>query len=182
MKILAISGSLRKGSFNTSLLRHAVKTAPKELSIEIADISFIPLYNMDVEDQGFPAPVIALKEKIKHADGILIATPEHNHSVPGVLKNTIDWISRGENELGDKPVAVMGASDGMFGTVRAQIAIQPILKTMNAHLMSQPLMQVTNADKKFDTDGNLIDEKTQQKLKDFIQAFAIWIKRLTDSS
>ena len=178
MRILGISGSLRQKSFNTALLRAATSLAPDGMEIEMVTLHDIPLYNRDVEVQGFPDSVQLLKEKIKAADGVLIISPEYNHSIPGVLKNALDWVSRSENELSDKPLAIGGASDGLISTARMQVQFLAVANTMNAHVMSKPLFQVPNADKKIDEGGDIIDEKTTEKLKEFLNAFKIWVERL----
>lgn len=179
MRILAISGSLRKYSYNTSLVRNAQEIAPKEMEIELYTLEKIPPYNMDVEEKGFPEAVLDLKKKIKEADGILLMSPEHNHSVPGVLKNAIDWVSRGDNEWSDKPLAIGGGSDGIISTARAQTHLLIIANTLNMHPMAKPLFQVPNVDKKLDPAGNLMDEKTKLKLSAFLSAFKKWVERLS---
>ena len=177
MKVLGISGSLRKDSFNTALLHEALSLAPEGMTIEIVTLHDVPPYNMDVEEVAFPDSVMLLKEKIKNADGILIISPEHNHSVPGVLKNAIDWVSRGDNEWNDKPLAIGGASDGLVSTARIQTHLLTIANTLNMHTMARPLFQVATAQKKI-INGRLVDDKTKEKLRDFLSAFNTWIKRL----
>lgn len=180
MKILAFVGSLRKDSLNKKLLQNAIKVAPKEMEIETFDLKDIPLYNKEIQDQGFPEPVASLREKIKNADGVLIVTPEYNHSFSGVIKNAIDWISRPpEQPFNEKPVAIMGASDGGFGTVRAQVHLRAVFPTLNAFVMNKPQLHLANADKKFDSEENLTDEGDMEKLKKFMQAFSNWIKKLS---
>ncbi len=178
MKVLAISGSLRKSSYNTALARASVKLAPEGMEIAVYTLEDIPPYNMDVEEQGFPESVQRLKKAVKEADGILWMSPEHNHSVPGVLKNTIDWVSRGENEWRDKPLAIGGGSDGIISTARAQMHLLIIANTLRLHSMSRPLFQVPNVHKKIDENGELTDEKTKEKLQEFLAAFKEWIERL----
>lgn len=179
MRVLGISGSLRIHSFNTALLKAARDLAPQEMEIEIVTLSDIPLYNEDVEKQGFPQSVIELKEKIKRADGILIMSPEYNHSLPGVLKNAIDWVSIGENEFSDKPLAVGGASIRLVSTARMQTQLLIIANTLNMHVMSKPLFQVPTVDKKIDAEGKITDEKTEKKLREFVSSFYLWITRLS---
>jgi len=179
MKILGITGSLRKGSYNTALLREAVKEAPEGMDIEMVTLDSIPLYNKDVEDQGFPESVITLKQKVKEADGILIMSPEYNHSVPGVLKNAIDWVSRGDNEWRDKPLAIAGGSDGLISTARGQMQLLIIANTLSMHAMARPLFQVPTVQNKLDENGNLTDEKTREKLREFLLAYKTWVERLS---
>lgn len=179
VKVLVISGSLRKSSYNTALARAAVSLAPEGVEITVYTLENIPLYNMDVEEQGFPDSVLQLKKAVKEADGIVWMSPEHNHSVPGVLKNAIDWVSRGENEWREKPLAIGGGSDGIISTARAQMHLLVIANTLRLHPMSRPLFQVPNVDKKINEHGDLVDEKTKVKLKEFLTAFKDWIERLS---
>lgn len=178
MKVLAFAGSLRKNSFNKSLLNEAVKLTPKELEVEVFDLAPIPLYSKDIELVGFPEPVANLREKIREADGVLIATPEYNYSISGVLKNTLDWISRPpEQPFSEKPIGIMGASDGGFGTIRAQMHLRQIFVTLNSFVMNRPQVHIRDADKKFDEKGNLLDEEDKEKIKKFMESFASWIKK-----
>lgn len=178
MNIVAISGSLRKKSFNTGLLRAAVAMSDSlGISIKQHEISEIPLFNTDVEDEGYPSSVQSLMSDVLKADGVIIVTPEYNQSIPGVLKNTLDWLSRDKVPLSGKPVGLMGVSDGMYSTVRAQQHLRLTLISHNAYVMPQPYMQVGTALKKFDANGNLQDEKTKEKLKIFLTAYASWVNR-----
>ena len=154
LKILGISGSLRKGSFNTALLRAAQELASEGMEITIFDLKGIPLYNGDVEAAGDPAPAAALKSAIRNADGVLFATPEYNHGMSGVLKNAIDWASRDRNEgsLQGKPVAMMGAG-GMAGTARAQLQLQNVLSEAGSIVMVKPRVLVALPWQKFDQKG-----------------------------
>jgi len=179
VKVLIISGSLRKSSYNTALARASVSLAPEGMDIKVYTLHDIPPYNMDVEEQGFPDSVMELKKAVKEAQGILWMSPEHNHSVPGVLKNAIDWVSRGENEWREKPLAIGGGSDGIISTARAQMHLLVIANTLRLHPMSRPLFQVPNVDKKINEKGELVDEKTKEKLKEFLSAFQKWIERLS---
>ena len=161
-RIIGISGSLRRGSFNTSLLRAAVELAPAGTTIEIASMREIPLYDGDVElASGVPAAVQAVKDKIVAADGLLIATPEYNNSVPGVVKNAIDWLSRPATDIprvfGNRKVAIMGATPGQGGTLLSQAAWLPILRTLGVDPWFGGRMSVSGAGKIFDGDGKLID-------------------------
>jgi len=175
--IIGVSGSLRRASFNTSLLRAAVELAPAGTTIEIGSIRDIPLYDADVEAaSGVPAPVQALKDKIAAADGLLIATPEYNNSIPGVVKNAIDWLSRPPADLprvfNNRKVAIMGATPGQGGTLVSQVAWLPILRTLGVDPWFGGRMAVSGAGKIFDADGKLIDNDTRERLKKFVEGFA----------
>lgn len=178
MNVAAISGSLRKGSFNTLALRAAQKAAPEGVTVEIVDISDIPLYNDDLAKLGMPAAVARLKEQLAHADAVLIATPEYNYSVPGVLKNAIDWISRPpEPPLNGKPVAILGASMGALGTARAQYHLRQILVFLNTFTLNKPEVFIGAAHTKFNAEGELTDEATKKMLHDQLVALqALWKK------
>jgi NAD(P)H-dependent FMN reductase len=176
-RLLAIPGSLRKGSFNHALLRAAAELAPGGTVIEIATIDGIPLYDGDLEsERGIPQPVVALKERIVDADGLLLATPEYNNSVPGVLKNAIDWLSRPPKDIprvfGGRPVAMLGATPGRGGTRLAQVAWLPVLRTLGTRLWSDKQLYVDGAAEAFDGDGRLIDAQLRQRLATFVAAFA----------
>jgi chromate reductase len=180
-RILGVPGSLRKASFNRGLVRAAQELAPDGVEIELYDLGDIPLYNGDVEAQGVPIPVQAFADAIRAADALLIATPEYNYSIPGVLKNAIDWASRPsvKNPLRHKPVALMGASGGMYGTTRAQLAIRHVLASMiEAHTMIKPELLINQAGQKFDSDGNLTDEETRERLAALLEALVAWSNRL----
>lgn len=175
--IIGISGSLRRHSFNSALLRTAATLVPDGTELHIKSIADIPLYNADVEsEQGLPPAVAQLKEDIAGSDALLICTPEYNNSVPGVLKNAIDWLSRPANDIprvfGGLPVAVMGASAGRFGTVLAQNAWLPILRTLGAYHWSGGRLLVPSAATAFDQDGNLLDNAVRDRLSTFIQEFS----------
>jgi chromate reductase len=178
--VLGISGSLRKASYNTALLRAAVELAPPEVRITIAEISAIPLYDEDVREQGFPAPVEALRRQVKEADALLIATPEYNYSMPGVLKNAIDWVSRPPDQPFDgKPLAIMGASPGM-GTVRAQYHLRQSAVFLNMLPLNKPEVMVGRAMEKFDAEGRLTDAKTREAVGTLLAALVAWTRRLKD--
>ena len=175
--LIGISGSLRLDSFNTALLRAARDLMPVGATLEIRSIAEIPLYNGDLEQRdGVPAAVTALKEAIAAADGLLIATPEYNNSIPGVLKNTIDWLSRPASDIprvfGAKPVALMGASPGPFGTILSQSAWLPVFKTLGAQLWSGERLLVSRAREAIGEDGSLTDEKIRERLRAFLQGFS----------
>jgi chromate reductase, NAD(P)H dehydrogenase (quinone) len=175
--VLGIAGSLRRASFNRALLRAAQELAPPTLRITSREIDDIPLFNADVEEAGVPAPVTALRAAVQAADAILVATPEYNHGVPGVLKNTVDWLSRptGASVLARKPAAIMGASPGVVGTARAQSQLRQAFLFTNTYAMMQPEVLVGRAREKFDAAGRLADEPTRAFLVKFLQAFATWI-------
>lgn len=177
MKILAITGALRKDSTNTLLLKAVKELAPPEMAIEIATLHGIPLYDGDEEDKhGLPSSVKALQDKVRAADGIIIATPEYNFSVAGVLKNGLDWLSRSGNPFKWKPVGVMGASGGPVGTARAQYHLRQNLIGLEAITMPKPEIFVGNADTKF-THGKLTDEATKQVIVTWLAAFKGWVAR-----
>lgn len=165
MNIVAISGSLRKDSFNTALLRSLQALAPEGMQITIADISGIPLFSQDLE-ASVPTSVQTLKSSIGAADGVIIATPEYNRSVPGVLKNAIDWISRpyGQNSFAGKPVLVAGVSVGKTGTAIAQSHLRQILVHLDMQVIGQPEIYLGPAQNIFDGEGNITDEPTKELL------------------
>lgn len=175
--VIGISGSLRQGSYNTGLLYAAADLLPDLVRLEIFDLSSIPLFNQDNELNS-PEPVHRLKAHITAADAVLIATPEYNHSFPGVLKNALDWVSRPQKEspLSGKPGAIMGAG-GRFGTVRAQIHLRQVLLHLNVLLLSRPEVMISYASEKFNADGRLTDEETRQQLKALLEALAAWTRK-----
>lgn len=181
LRVIGLAGSLRKGSLNKALLRAAQDLAPDRLRIEIHDLVGIPLYNQDIENDRVPDAVAALREAVRGADGLLIATPEYNHGVPGVLKNTIDWLSRPPraSALDGKPAAILGASPGMTGTARAQSQLRQAFGFTNTYAMLQPEILVGRAREKFDDAGRLTDETTRTYLASFLESFAAWIERLS---
>jgi chromate reductase, NAD(P)H dehydrogenase (quinone) len=175
--ILGIAGSLRHGSFNAALLRAAAAAAPAGTVVEIASMRDIPLYDGDREaDDGIPVPVRELKDRLAAADGLLISTPEYNNSLPGVLKNTIDWLSRPASDIprvfGHRPVALMGATPGPGGTALAQAAWLPVLRTLGTAPWFEGRMLVSGASKVFDKDGALIDDAIRERLTAFVAGFA----------
>ena len=180
LRVLAISGSLRKASFNTGLLRAAREIAPDGMEITIFDIKDLPFYDGDVEAQGDPAPVAALKSAVRDADAVLFATPEYNWGTSGALKNAIDWASRDREEgsLMGKPVTIVGAG-GRAGTARAQMQIHETLAETGAVVMVKPGVQIQAfAPGTFDSEGNLIDEKTKELLRNHLEELANWSARL----
>jgi len=177
--ILGFAGSLRKVSYNKALLHAASELVPKDAKLEIFDLEGIPLFNQDLEDR-IPQKVKEFKAKIRAADALLIATPEHNYSVPGVLKNAIDWASRpyDDNSFEGKPVAVMSASPGMLGGARAQYHLRQVLVSLNMHAINRPEVIVASVDEKIDENGNLTDEKTRKKIGQLLESLVDWTERL----
>ncbi|HTY90120.1 MAG TPA: NAD(P)H-dependent oxidoreductase [Methanocella sp.] len=179
IKVLGFAGSLRKGSYNKALLRTAREESPEDMELEVFDIEGIPPYNQDL-DNDMPARVKEFKQKIKAADAILIATPEYNYSVPGVLKNAIDWASRppGDNSWDDKPVAVMSASIGMIAGARAQYHLRQTFVYVNMHALNRPEVMVPFVADKVDASGKVTDAKTREKVKEMMVGLAAWTRRL----
>jgi chromate reductase, NAD(P)H dehydrogenase (quinone) len=175
-KLIGISGSLRKGSYNTALLHAASSMMPAGTELLIREIRGIPLYDGDVEaSDGIPAAVTELKDLIAQADGLLIATPEYNNSMPGVLKNAIDWLTRPAADItrvfGGKPVAVIGASPGGFGTILSQNAWLPVLRTLGTQPWFGGRLMVSRAQQVFDANGEMTDPKIREQLKQFVEGF-----------
>jgi chromate reductase len=178
MKIIGISGSLRKASYNTSLLRALLSLQPPGMEIEPIRLNGIPVYDGDDEKAtGKPAAILELDQKIRAAHGVIIVTPEYNFSIPGGLKNAIDWLSRGSSPLKWKRVGVMGASDGPIGTARSQYHLRQTLQSQESIVMPRPEIFVSTAHEKFDAEGNLIDEATLKRLGKWLKAFADWVER-----
>jgi chromate reductase len=174
MRILAISGSLRESSYNTALVRAARDLAPDGVEVELYDgLAELPPYNQDVQDLAPPAPVEDLREQVARADALLIATPEYNGSIPGVLKNAIDWASRPfpENCLRAKPVAIVGASTGAYGALWAQADLRKVLGIAGARVLEGELA-VPRAPERFDADGRLTDAMVRQRLADVLERLA----------
>ena len=171
MKIAAISGSFRQNSINTGLLRAFQSLAPEGVEIEIVSYRDIPLYDQDINEQGVPESVIVAGKKLAAADAIIVATPEYNYSIPGILKNAIDWFSRlPVIPFDGKPVAVLGASPSFMGTARAQIHLRESLQYLNPKILNKPEVLVNNAFEKFDEAGNLTDQETKAHLKALLEA------------
>jgi len=175
IKILGFAGSLRKESFNRALLRNADKFVPDNARLEIFELDGIPPFNQDTEKE-MPQKVREFKSKIKDADAILISTPEYNYSVPGVLKNAIDFASRpyGDNPFDGKPVAIMSASIGMLGGARAQYHLRQIFVFLNMYPINRPEVMVNFAADRFDSNGNLLDETSQKLIGELIQNLVNW--------
>jgi len=177
--IFGFAGSLRVDSFNKAILRAAGELLPADVELVIFDLEGIPPFNNDLVPQ-LPAKVREFKTGIKAADALLIATPEYNYSVPGVLKNAIDWGSRphGDNSFEDKPVAIMGASIGMLGTARAQYHLRQSCVYLNMHPLNKPEVMVPFAQDRIDENGKLVDAKTREKIRELIESLVVWTRRL----
>lgn len=180
LNILGIVGSLRKGSSNRALLEAMARDlAPEGMTIEIADISGVPLYNEDDRTDAFPSAVQDLRDRIAAADGVIIATPEYNYSVPGVLKNAIDWASRPpEQPFDGKPVAILGASPGRLGTARAQYHLRQVFIFLNAMVMNKPEVMVGSVHEVLGDDGSIKDEATASFITEYLEAFRNWIAKV----
>ena len=173
IKVLGISGSLRSGS-NSAALQEAIGLVPPGMSIELADISGIPLYNEDVYALGFPPAVERFREQIRAADALLFATPEYNYSMAGVLKNAIDWASRPpEQPFSGKPAAILGASAGRFGTARAQYHLRQTLVFLDVHPLNKPEVMISSAQNAFDAQGRLLDDKARELIQQQLQALQL---------
>lgn len=177
---IAISGSLRKGSYNTMALKTTQKLAPPNITIEHEDISDIPFYNADVHTEKFPDNVERLVSKIKEADGVLIVSPEYNYSIPGVLKNAIDMLSRhSDKPFDNKAVAIMGASIGPQGTSRMQYHLRQVMVFLNAYAVNRPEVMIATAQNKFDPEGNLTDETAKKLIPQLLTALAELSEKLS---
>src|SRR5215469_18893835 len=179
VQIFAFCGSLRRGSYNRMLLAAAEELAPEGVSFESFDIGRLPLYNEDVRAQGFPPPAEELRERIRAAEALLFVTPEYNYSVPGVLKNAIDWASRPPDQpFAGKPVAMMGASMGGFGTGRAQYHLRQTCVYLDMVPLNKPEVMIPQAHDKFDAQGHLKDAASLKFIQDLMVALAAWTRRL----
>lgn len=182
LQILGISGSLRQTSYNTALLRAAMELVPPDMALEIYDLTPLPMFNADRE-KPFPAAVAEFRARMAQADAVLIATPEYNSSVSGALKNALDWASRTPlPPLKEKPVALMGASIGNFGTVRAQLHLRQIVTHIGALPLAKPEVLVARAEQAFNAEGKLIDEMARGFLRDLLLALGQWTRRLSATS
>lgn len=179
LSILGFAGSLRKDSYNKALLRAAVELVPPEMKLDVFDLEGIPPFNQDLESQP-PEKVRDFKARIRAADALLIVTPEYNYSVPGVLKNAIDWASRpyGDSAFDGKPVALMGASIGMLGTARAQYHLRQCCVFLNMYPLNQPEVMVPFAADKVDQTGRLTDQKTREKVAELLQSLVDWTRKM----
>ncbi|RAI61075.1 NADPH-dependent FMN reductase [Roseicella frigidaeris] len=180
VKVLGLCGSLRRGSLNAAALRAARELAPPGLELTIFEgLREIPPYDDDLRHDGYPPPVQALRDGIRAADAVLIATPEYNYSVPGVLKNAIDWASRPpEQPFEGKPVGIMGASPGAIGTARAQYHLRQSFVFLNALVLNRPEVMIGQATSRFDAEGRLTDEKTREFVQSLLVALRDWTLRL----
>jgi chromate reductase len=181
-RIIGISGSLRAGSLNAALLRAAAELAPPGMEIEVRSIRGVPLYDGDVEAaEGLPAAVVALKEAVIAADGLLLVTPEYNNGIPGVFKNTIDWMSRPSSDIakgfGGRKVGLIGASPGGFGTILSQSAWLPVLRTLGCELWTGGRLMLTRAGSAFDAEGRLVSEEGEKHLRRYLDGFARFVAR-----
>lgn len=180
LHVLGIAGSLRRGSYNGAVLRAAAtELAPEGMHIERFDLSPIPLYNEDVRQSGYPPAVAGLRARIADADAVLIVTPEYNYSIPGVLKNAIDWASRPPDQpFNGKPVALMGASPGRLGTARAQYHLRQSLLSLNAMVLNKPEVMIAGVNKLLDEEGRLTDETTADFVRQLLSGLAEWTRTL----
>jgi chromate reductase len=179
VRILGIAGSLRHDSYNRAALRAATQLLPEGASIDVFELDGLPGFNQD-EEQNPPAKVADFKRRIREADAVLIVTPEYNYSIPGVLKNAIDWASRpyGDSAWNGKPVAIMGASIGAIGTARAQYHLRQMFVFLNMFPINQPEVMIGNASERFDAQGNLTDETTKGLIRQLLQNLVEWTQRL----
>lgn len=177
--VLGICGSLRRGSINRAALEAAIEEAPDDVRVTVAEIGDIPLYNEDLREKGLPAAVTRLRRQIAEADAILFASPEYNYSIPGVLKNAIDWASRPPDQpFAGKPAAVMGASPGMIGTARAQYHLRQCAVFLDLRMLARPEVMIGGAGSKIDDAGRLTDEETRKRLRQLLEALAAWTRQL----
>ncbi len=178
--VLGICGSLRKGSYNMAALRTAIELKPPGMTIEIAEIGAIPLYNEDVRAQGFPPAVETLRRQIAAADALLFATPEYNYSMSGVLKNAIDWASRPPDQpFAGKPAAIIGAGAGMAGTAHAQGDLRRTFVFLDIHPINKPEVRIGQAHTKFDANGGLTDEAARGFIRDMLVALESWTRQIS---
>ena len=182
-RILGIAGSLRRASFNRGLIRAASELAPEGVVVEPYDkLEKIPFFNQDVENEGDPLPVRDLKEKVREADAVLIATPEYDYAIPGVLTTALDWVLRPPSPLRHKPVGIVGASPGRVGTARGQMVLRQILLHAPAYVMPEPQMLISNARERLDGNGDLTDEQTRERMRRFLTALVEWTERFKQPS
>lgn len=177
LHILGIPGSLRRGSYNRALLEAAHELAPRGVTVEIFDLHDLPLFNVDLEAEGLPEAVLAFRERLQAADALLIASPEYNYSITGVLKNAIDWASRRGSDpaapLDNKPAAIIGAG-GRLGTIRSQLHLREILSHNNVYVLNRPTLLVPKAGLHFDQDGRLVEKDTRRRLAMVLEALRDW--------
>lgn len=179
LKVLGISGSLRKDSYNTAALRVAKDSAPSNMHFTFADISQIPLYNHDQREEKVPDAVTLLVEQVRAADALLFATPEYNYSISGVLKNAIDWVSREQPQpFAGKPAAIMSASISLFGGARAQYELRRSMVSLDMHCVNKPEVMIATAHQHFDAQGQLTDETTREFIGKLVVALGDWTRQL----
>ena len=179
IQVVGISGSLRQNSYNTGLLRAARELLPAEMTLDLVDLATLPMFNADIE-KPFPEIVAEFRSRVAQADAVLIATPEYNASITAVLKNALDWASRPPRQpLNGKPVAIMGASTGNFGTLRAQLHLRQILTHIGALTLAKPEVLVVRAEQAFDAQGSLVDEAARGFLRDLLVALAAWSRQVS---
>lgn len=180
IRILGIAGSLRRESYNRAALRAATELVPEGATVDTFEIDGIPGFNED-DEQNPPDKVVELKRRIREADAVLFVTPEYNYSIPGVLKNAIDWASRpyGDSAWSGKPAAIMGASVGIIGTARAQYHLRQVMVFLNMFPVNQPEVMIGNASQRFDADGNLTDEQTKMFIRQLLHNLVEWTRRLS---
>ncbi len=179
-RILGLAGSLRRASLHRGLIRAARELAPEGVAVEPYErLGETPFFNQDVEDEGDPEPVRNLKEKIREADAVLIATPEYDYAIPGALTTALDWALRSPSPLRHKPVGIVGASPGGAGTARGQMVLRQILLHAPAYVVPEPQMLIPYSREKFDVEtGNLTDEQTRERIRRFLDALVEWTERL----
>jgi chromate reductase, NAD(P)H dehydrogenase (quinone) len=179
--LIGLSGSLRRASYNTALLRAAASMLPEGTTLQVCTPHGIPLYDGDLQAEGMPPAVSAMKELVAAADGLILATPEYNHSVPGVLKNTIDWLTRPPSDIArvfaGKPVALIGATPGGFGTILGQNAWLPVLRALRMRLWTDERLQVSRAASVIDATGAIVDPRVAEQLRQFVAGFAAFADR-----
>ena len=182
VRILGIAGSLRSESYNRAALRAATELVPEGATLDVFELDGIPGFSQD-EEQNPPAKVVELKKRIREADAILIVTPEYNYSIPGVLKNAIDWASRpyGDSAWNGKPAAIMGASIGTIGTARAQYHLRQMMVFLNMFPINQPEVMIGNASERFDAAGKLTDAPTKEFIRQLLQNLVEWTRRIAKS-
>ena len=180
VRILGIAGSLRRDSYNRATLRAATQLVPEGATIETFELDGIPGFNQD-EEQNPPAKVVELKQRVREVDAILFVTPEYNYSIPGVLKNAIDWASRpyGDSAWNGKPAAIMGASIGAIGTARAQYHLRQMMVFLNMFPINQPEVMIGNASERFDAQGNLTDDATKEFIRQLLKSLVDWTTRIS---
>ncbi len=179
LKILGFAGSLRKNSYNRAALRVAQSVTPPETTFEIYDLATIPLYNDDIREKGYPPEVQDFRDRIAAADAIVMATPEYNYSISGILKNAIDWASRPPGPpLSKKPVGIIGATQGLWGTVKAQFHLRQMCVFLDLWPVNKPEVLIAQAQNKFDAAGNLTDEATRKVIAELMTNLVAWTKKV----